>query len=157
MEVLLGSPALGSLIREGKTHQIANIIAMGKKQGMIAMDDALFNMLSMDKVDPDAAYEKAIEKKVVRKRIKDELGIVVEAGDERCMHATRIAKTKVSAGDCDCVALRVDDGGRDRVERGRLEREGRVVCADAVDLKGEGEAPPDARRHAEDDLLVVVP
>ena len=82
LEVLLGSPALGSLIREGKTHQIANIIAMGKKQGMIAMDDALFNMLSMDKVEPDAAYEKAIEKKVFRKRIKDELGIIVEAGDE---------------------------------------------------------------------------
>ena len=82
LEVLLGSPALGSLIREGKTHQIANIIAMGKKQGMIAMDDALFNMLSMDKVDPEAAYEKAIEKKVFRKRIKDELGIVIEAGDE---------------------------------------------------------------------------
>ena len=55
---------------------------MGKKQGMVSMDDALFSMLAADKVDPEAAYEKAIEKKVFRKRIKDELGIVVEAGDE---------------------------------------------------------------------------
>jgi twitching motility protein PilT len=82
LEVLLGSPALGSLIREGKTHQIANVIAMGKKKGMIAMDDALFNMLAADKVDPEAAYEKAIEKKSFRKKIKVELGIVIEAGDD---------------------------------------------------------------------------
>lgn len=82
LEVLLGSPALGSLIREGKTHQIANVIAMGKKRGMISMDEALLNLLRADKIDADAAHEKAIEKKEFRKKVREELGIIIDGGDE---------------------------------------------------------------------------
>ena len=82
LEVLLGSPALGSLIREGKTHQIANVIAMGKKQGMVSMDDALLKLLGEDKIESEAAHEKAIDKKEFRKKVREELGIIIEGSEE---------------------------------------------------------------------------
>lgn len=41
MEVLVATPAVRNLIREGKTHQILSVIQTGSKQGMQTMDMAL--------------------------------------------------------------------------------------------------------------------
>ena len=82
VEVLLGSPALGSLIREGKTHQVANIIATGKKRGMVSMDETLMKHLTNELITPLSAYEKAIDKKEFRRRLKKEMGIVLDLPDD---------------------------------------------------------------------------
>lgn len=43
-EVLLATPAIRSLIREGKNHQLASYIQTNKKSGMQLMDDALLEL-----------------------------------------------------------------------------------------------------------------
>jgi len=45
MEIMLGIPSTRSLIREGKTHQLPTIIQTGQKLGMMAMDQALKDLL----------------------------------------------------------------------------------------------------------------
>ena len=42
---------------------------MGKNLGMITMDDSLFNLVSEDLVEPQGAYEKAIDKGSFRDRL----------------------------------------------------------------------------------------
>ena len=67
VEVMFSSPALSSLIREGKTHQIGGVIQQGKARGMIAMDDSLRKLVEEDVIDPGAALEKALAKDEMRK------------------------------------------------------------------------------------------
>ncbi len=50
-EVMLGTPAIRNLIREGKTHQIASILQTSKKQGMQTMDDAIFELYMNGHID----------------------------------------------------------------------------------------------------------
>jgi twitching motility protein PilT len=71
LEVLLGTPALSALIREGKTHQIPGLIGQGKGMGMIAMDESLRRLVERDAIEPHAALEKALEKDEMRKWLKE--------------------------------------------------------------------------------------
>ena len=82
LEILFGSPALGNIIREGKTHQISNIIRQGQRRGMIAMDDSLLKHTEQKLVDPENAYEKAIDKKDFRKKVWERMSLKVGAGDD---------------------------------------------------------------------------
>jgi len=66
VELMFGAPALASLIREGKTHQIPNYIAQGRKTGMITMDESLMHLVDDDVVDGTAALEKALDKDTLR-------------------------------------------------------------------------------------------
>ena len=43
-EVMLSTPAINNLIRDAKSHQIPSIIQTSRKQGMITMDDALYEL-----------------------------------------------------------------------------------------------------------------
>ena len=52
-EILLGSPALSNIIREGKIETIINIIQSGKSQGMQTMDEGLEKLLKQGLVDPE--------------------------------------------------------------------------------------------------------
>ncbi len=69
LEVLFATSSLGTLIREGKTAQIQSSIAMGKNLGMVTMDESLFNLVVDDVVEPQGAYEKAIDKGGFRDRL----------------------------------------------------------------------------------------
>ena len=82
LEILFGSIALGNIIREGKTHQITNIIRQGQRRGMVTMDDSLIALAEAKVVDPEHCYEKAIDKREFRKRVMQGLGVKVGAGDE---------------------------------------------------------------------------
>ncbi|HRJ70768.1 MAG TPA: PilT/PilU family type 4a pilus ATPase [Terrimicrobiaceae bacterium] len=44
MEILMNNPAVGNLIREGKTFMLPGVIQTGKKQGMQLMDDSLLQL-----------------------------------------------------------------------------------------------------------------
>jgi twitching motility protein PilT len=69
-EVLLTSPALGNLIREGKTGMIASTIQTGSAQGMRSMDQALMKLVEEKRITAEAAYEKAIDKETFAKLVK---------------------------------------------------------------------------------------
>jgi twitching motility protein PilT len=70
IEILFGSQALSSQIREGKTAQITSSIQMGKRQGMIAMDDALFALFQKKICTAEAVYEKCVDKSAMKQRLE---------------------------------------------------------------------------------------
>ncbi len=62
MECLLVNSAVANLIREGKTYQIPSMMQTGKALGMRTLTDALLDLVETDKVTPEAAYQKAVDK-----------------------------------------------------------------------------------------------
>lgn len=77
LEILFATSGLSSMIREGKTSQITSSIQMGKKMGMRAMDDSLWQLLGEDIITPEAAYEKAVDKSTFRDKLA-EIGVEIE-------------------------------------------------------------------------------
>jgi twitching motility protein PilT len=63
LEIMLGTPAIGNLIREAKTFQIPSIIQTAKKDGMQLMDQHLLDLLKTKQINPEEAYRCAIDKK----------------------------------------------------------------------------------------------
>ncbi len=61
-EILLATPAISNLIREGKTFQIPSIIQTSKQLGMITLNDALLDLVEKKEISPDEAYLKSVEK-----------------------------------------------------------------------------------------------
>ena len=61
-EILVGSPALANLIREGKTVQIPSLMQSGRGQGMMTMDTALQQALHQKLINPWDALEVATDK-----------------------------------------------------------------------------------------------
>lgn len=57
-EVMLATPAIRTLIREGKTHQLYMDIQTGGEMGMQTLDGSLLNLLRQGKID----YEHALAK-----------------------------------------------------------------------------------------------
>ncbi len=61
-EILVATPAVRNLIREGKTYQIPSAMQTGKKFGMQTLDDAIMELLQKGWIDPDEAYSKCVDK-----------------------------------------------------------------------------------------------
>jgi twitching motility protein PilT len=62
LEVLIITPAISNLIREGKTFQIPSAMQTGKQLGMVMLNDALFVLVQKGLVAPRDAYIKAVDK-----------------------------------------------------------------------------------------------
>ena len=62
LEVLLCTPAVANLIREGKTFQLSTAIQTGRNIGMQSLDEAIMDLLKKNVVTPDDAYRKSIDK-----------------------------------------------------------------------------------------------
>ena len=77
-EILLGLPALSSLIREGKTYQIPSIMQGNQASGMQTMDQALERAVAKGRVSPEAALEKANDKEAFAKYVKNRADAPVE-------------------------------------------------------------------------------
>jgi len=65
-EVMVVTPAIANLIREGKTHMIYSAIETGAQFGMISMDKALAETIKRGLVDPEVALTKAHNVEQVR-------------------------------------------------------------------------------------------
>jgi twitching motility protein PilT len=61
-EILIASPAVSAIIREGATQKLQDVIVAGKGQGMQFMDDAIQVLLDAGAVSPHEAFMKAIDK-----------------------------------------------------------------------------------------------
>ncbi|MDP2320706.1 MAG: type IV pilus twitching motility protein PilT [Acidobacteriota bacterium] len=62
LEVLLINSAISNLIREAKTFQIPSMMQVGRAQGMVALNDALMELVTKKLVEPQEAYLKAVDK-----------------------------------------------------------------------------------------------
>lgn len=61
-EILINTPAVSNLIREGKTDQLESAMQTGTHTGMQTMDSALSTMVSTTQISKDEAFEKAFRK-----------------------------------------------------------------------------------------------
>jgi len=82
LEIMFGSPAMATLIRDGKTHQLPNLIMQGKSRGMVTMDQSLIDLVKDGIVDPEEAYGKAVYKSDFRFKVLEELNVRVGITDE---------------------------------------------------------------------------
>ena len=60
-EILVSTPAVRNIVREGKTHQLDAVIQTGADQGMITMDKALANLVKQGRISADEARGYAID------------------------------------------------------------------------------------------------
>lgn len=87
-EILISNAAVSSIIREGATQKLQDVIVSGKGQGMQFMDDAIWTFLQRGIVSPHEAFMKAIDKRLFQKFLpQDEQAFANSAGasadDER--------------------------------------------------------------------------
>ena len=69
-EILISTPAVANLIREGKTFQIASAMQTGKAVGMVLLNDALLGLVERKLVEPREAYLKAVDKEALLARLR---------------------------------------------------------------------------------------
>ncbi len=60
-ELLVSTPAVRNIIREGKTHQLDAVIQTGADQGMVTMDKALATLVKQGRITADEARGYAID------------------------------------------------------------------------------------------------
>jgi twitching motility protein PilT len=63
LEILVNTPAVANLIRQGKLDQLENAMQGGRASGMRTMDSALKDLYDRNVISGRAAYEAAIDKK----------------------------------------------------------------------------------------------
>lgn len=68
-EVMIATPAIRNLIREGKTHQIDTSIQTSAALGMNTMDVSLINLYKRGEITKEAAISRAYNMDEVRKKI----------------------------------------------------------------------------------------
>jgi twitching motility protein PilT len=69
-EVLLTTPAVSNLIREGKTFQIPSIMQTSRRFGMVTLNDALIELVDQKLVEPKEAYLRSVEKTAFANALK---------------------------------------------------------------------------------------
>ena len=77
-EILFVTPGVAANIREGKTYQIPSAMQTGARYGMCLLNDALERLVKSDTVEPMEAYDRAIDKEEMAKKLKA-IGFDVEA------------------------------------------------------------------------------
>lgn len=68
-EVMLGSPAIRSLIREAKTHQIQSTIQTSRQMGMITLDDYLYDLYREGSISRENALVYAQDQVAMKKKM----------------------------------------------------------------------------------------
>lgn len=81
-EIMVSTPAVGAIIREGATQKLYDVIIGGKAQGMQFMDEAIWTKLRDGYITPMEAYMKAIDKNRFKAFLPPEDAGVAVAGGE---------------------------------------------------------------------------
>lgn len=69
VEVMLGTPAIRNVIREGKSHQIASILEGSAALQMITMDRALVNLYRKGQISKDVALQYSVDRAALSRDI----------------------------------------------------------------------------------------
>ncbi len=68
-EIMVLTPAIRNLIREGKVHQIDGIIYTSASENMIAMDTSIFNLYKEGIISKHTAISEAVNPEMMEKRL----------------------------------------------------------------------------------------
>lgn len=74
LEILIATPAIRNLIREGKSHQITSTIQISGKEGMQTMDQCLRDLYQAGKVTLDDAMARAMQPEELKKMLAGPMG-----------------------------------------------------------------------------------
>lgn len=69
LEIMIVTPAIQNLIREGKTHQIESVVQTGLKYGMKTMDMALAELCRKGIISNECALTYSINKDILERMI----------------------------------------------------------------------------------------
>ncbi|OPJ55215.1 type IV pilus twitching motility protein PilT [Clostridium oryzae] len=69
LEIMVATPAIQNLIREGKTHQIESAVQTGGKYGMKTMDMAIAELYKKKIISEDSAISYAIDREMIQRLI----------------------------------------------------------------------------------------
>jgi twitching motility protein PilT len=64
-EVLVATPAVRNLVKEGKTHQLRNVLVTGQRDGMVSFEQSLSALVGAGVVE----YEDAVARSLYPKEI----------------------------------------------------------------------------------------
>jgi twitching motility protein PilT len=70
LEILIATPGVRNLIREGKSHQVPSMIQTGKKYGMTLLDDSIMDLFKRGTISAEDAYAKSNDKARFRPLLK---------------------------------------------------------------------------------------
>jgi len=65
-EIMVNTPAVRNVIRDGKTEQLPTLIETSKKEGMVSLDQTLKDMIKRDVVTMDEVWPHVIDTKTFR-------------------------------------------------------------------------------------------
>ena len=68
-EVMICNQAIRTLIRDGKTHQIDNVIASSRQLGMVSMDDAIIDLYHQKQITKETALMYAVNPKMMERKL----------------------------------------------------------------------------------------
>jgi twitching motility protein PilT len=66
IEILMNNPAVGNLIREGKTFMLPGVIQTGRKQGMVLMDDSIAELFHAGLITAEEAFYRCENKTLMK-------------------------------------------------------------------------------------------
>jgi twitching motility protein PilT len=99
-EIMLSTPSISNLIREGKTFQLPSVLQTSRRLGMVTMNDALIELVDTKQVEPQEAYLKATDKvgiiNMLKQRGKDVS--FADPDDARAAGAANEGKPAKTAG-----------------------------------------------------------
>src|SRR5205085_1037268 len=65
-EVMMGTSSVANLIREGKTYQLESLIAAGRKEGMVTLNESLSALATKKLISPQEAYNRSINRSDIK-------------------------------------------------------------------------------------------
>ena len=69
-EIMFANPAVNNLIRENKIHEIPSIIETSKKDGMISLNQSLYDLVMNGKISEEIALKYSLSPKDLMSRLK---------------------------------------------------------------------------------------
>lgn len=69
LEIMVATPAIRNLIREGKTHQMQTVIQTGSQLGMVTMDASLIDLYKRRIIDHATLKKYAVDSDMVAKQV----------------------------------------------------------------------------------------
>lgn len=69
LEIMVNTPAIGNLIREGKTHQMHSVIQTGGKFGMQTMDSSLMELYRQKIIDKETLVKHVVDGEMIKRQI----------------------------------------------------------------------------------------
>ena len=97
-EIMLSTPSISNLIREGKTFQLPSVLQTSRRLGMVTMNDALIELVDSKQVEPQEAYLKATDKVGILNMLKQRGKDVSFADPDDARQAGAAAEPPAKAG-----------------------------------------------------------